>query len=115
MFCAAARTVPSNWRTIAMRKVIKGKAYDTADAHLLAQASNGRELLDSHCIVQRLFRRHGGGYFLYTQGGAATEFAEEGLFGTPVAGERIEPITFAVARKWARSHGADESVLTAEA
>lgn len=58
-----------------MRKVIKGRVYDTEKAELVYYFEN--DIANNLFYVrEELYRKRNGEYFLYAEGGAGTKYAE---------------------------------------
>ena len=91
-----------------MRKIIDHKAYDTDTSHEVGEWWNGRGRNDFDFLMETLYRKTTGEYFLLGEGGARTEYCE--WIGDSVYnGERVIPMTYERARDWAeRRLSADE-------
>ena len=86
-----------------MRKIIKGRLYDTDTAQEVAQAEHGYPG-DVERIVETLYRKRTGEFFLHGKGGPATWAARQvGKFDR-TAGEEIAPLTYDEAIKWAEEN-----------
>jgi len=91
-----------------MRKVIKGKLYDTEKATPIVSWSNGYYSNDFHHVSETLYRKRTGEYFLHGEGGAMSEYAESCGQNQWCGGERITPLSYDDARTWTEEHaGAD--------
>lgn len=91
-----------------MDKRIGTVLYRTSTSHKVGTWNNGAEnKLDA--VEETLYRKvtNTSTYFLHGRGGARTRYAKSKK-GTLIAGEDINPLTFAEAKKWAEEH------LTAE-
>lgn len=86
-----------------MRKVIRGKLYDTSTATKVGERTVGSPRDFSH-IQEELYRKRTGEYFLYGFGGAQTQYAETVDVNTWKGGEKIIPLTYEEAREWAEKH-----------
>lgn len=86
-----------------MKKIINGKVYDTETAQKVGFWSNSLGYNDFNWREESLYRKKTGEYFLYGEGGPRTNYAERvgNMWGS---GERIMPLTFAEAKKWAEEH-----------
>lgn len=87
-----------------MKKVIKGKVYDTETAIRVGSWENC-QWTDNLCWCNEdLYRKKTGEFFLHGEGGPSSKYAEStgnnGWFG----GEKIIPLTYDAARKWAEEH-----------
>ncbi|MCH5337995.1 MAG: hypothetical protein J1E03_04375 [Acetatifactor sp.] len=81
-----------------MKKIINGKKYDTETATLIGEYWNGYG--DFYCVLEKLYRKKTGEYFLYAEGGALTEYAEHYDNGQSDA-SHIFPYTEKEAKNWA--------------
>lgn len=87
-----------------MKKIIAGKVYDTETAKELAYWENMADVRDFHQFSERLYRKKTGEFFLHGEGGPLTQYAQTVGTNSWSGGERIMPLTFAEARKWAEDH-----------
>lgn len=83
-----------------MRKIINGKAYDTETAHLVGENDNN-DASDSNRIIEKLYRKKTGEYFLYGWGGAFTRYCEHISSREFSSGDRFTPLSVEQARKFA--------------
>lgn len=98
-----------------MKKIISGKVYDTGTATFIARDDNGLGKNDFQWLEEALYRKRTGEYFLHGKGGALTYCASP-ISGGYTSGEKIVPLTYAGARKWAEEHlDADEYLTIFEA
>lgn len=83
-----------------MKKIIKGKLYNTETAKEIAAWSNGLGYRDFNWCEETLYRKKTGEYFIAGEGGARSKYAERhgDMWG---AGEEIVPMTEDEARTWA--------------
>lgn len=91
-----------------MKKIICGKVYDTNTAKVLGDWSNGGSWRDFGHVVETLYKKKTGEFFLHGEGGAASKYAVSEGPNSWTGGERIMPMTFEEAREWA------EEKLTAD-
>lgn len=84
-----------------MKKIIKGKLYDTDTARRLGGDYGGEGF--SHWS-EELYQKRTGEYFLYGHGGAMTKYAQALSDNSWSGGEKIMPLTFETARQWAEEH-----------
>lgn len=84
-----------------MKKIVKGKAYDTKTAKEVGFYSNGGGWRDFSHIEETLYRKKNGEFFLYGEGGPMTKYAESTGQNSWSGGSRIIPLTFESARDWA--------------
>ena len=83
-----------------MKKIIKGKLYNTDTAKLLGNWSN-YSLNDFNHVNEDLYLKKNGEYFLHEQGGPLSIYAEQIAKNEWSGGERIHPLTYEEAKKWA--------------
>lgn len=92
-----------------MKKIINGKVYDTDTAKGVGEWSDGQSWRDFSHVEETLYRKKTGEFFLHGFGGPATRYAQATGSNSWTGGERIMPLTFQEARKWAEEHlDADE-------
>lgn len=86
-----------------MKKIINGKVYDTETATRVAGWSNNLGYSDFNWREEALYRKKTGEFFLHGAGGPRTNYAERvgNMWGD---GEKIMPMTYAEAQKWAEEH-----------
>lgn len=87
-----------------MQKIIDGKRYNTETAHIVGYTTNGYEPDNFNYIERALFRKNTGEYFLYTYGGANTEYSQRVGLQSWQGGEVIEPIDYNEAVKFAEKN-----------
>ena len=87
-----------------MKKIIKGKVYDTETAKELASWSNGGTWRDFNHVEETLYRKKTGEYFLCGEGGPNTRYAERVDTNSWSGGSRIMPMTYQEATEWAEEH-----------
>ena len=87
-----------------MKKIINGKVYDTETAKGLGSWGNGGTWRDFGHMEETLYRKKTGEFFLHGEGGPMTQYAQPAGQNSWSGGERIMPMTFAEARKWAEEH-----------
>lgn len=91
-----------------MNKRINGKRYDTETAKELGCASWGA-VRDFGHWSETLYRKNTGEFFLHGEGGPASKYAVTISQNEWTGGERITPLTFEEAEKWAEKNlDADE-------
>lgn len=92
-----------------MRKIIRGKSYDTGTAAEVGSWDNGLGRGDFGLVEETLFRKRTGEYFLHGWGGPASKYARACGQSSWGSGERIMPLTSEAAMEWAEEHlGAEE-------
>ena len=87
-----------------MRKVIGGRRYDTEKAELVGEWDNGIRDSDFNMIEEALYRKRTGEFFLHGRGGARTRYAEACGQNAWRGGERIMPLGYEEAQRWAEEH-----------
>lgn len=85
-----------------MKKIIKGKVYDTETAREVGDWWNGQEGFAK--VRETLYQKKTGEFFVLGVGGAATQYAEPAGTNFFNGGARIMPYSFAEAREWAEDH-----------
>ena len=92
-----------------MKKIIKGKMYDTDTARLVGEIGNGLSYRDFRWMEEHMYCKRTGEYFLHGEGGPASAYCEHMADGCRSNGEEIRPLTVSEARKWAEENlSADE-------
>ena len=95
-----------------MRKIIRGRMYNTETAQRIGSWDNGMSGGDLDYMGETLYRKRTGEYFLEGCGGARSRYAEiDGNMMAP--GCRIVPLTFDQAQKWAEEHLTPEEYKSA--
>lgn len=87
-----------------MKKVIKGKVYDTETAQRLAEYAPNPYRSDFHYFCETLYRKKTGTFFLHGEGNAASKYAISCGQHEWCGGEKIIPLTYAEAQAWAEEH-----------
>lgn len=92
-----------------MKKIIDGKLYDTYTAKSCGSWANTYDTRDFHRVSETLYRKKTGEFFLHGEGGPMTQYARAIEQNSWTGGERIYPLNYAEAQKWAEEHlDADE-------
>ena len=85
-----------------MKKTIDGKMYDTDTARLVGAFTDGERERSSDYIIEALYCKRNGEYFLFDEGGMDTVYSKyDSRLGCDVAGADIHPLSFKAARMWA--------------
>lgn len=84
-----------------MKKIIKGKVYDTDTATLLAEYDSGHSVTDFKHYAEELYQKKTGEYFIYGEGGPASRYCQACPTGGWDGGQKIVPLTYEQARDWA--------------
>jgi hypothetical protein len=87
-----------------MRKIIEGKAYDTATAQHLGNWNNGLGSHNFKWCVETLFRTSNGRYFLYGEGGPASRWARSLGDNSSSEGRDLRVLDEQGARQWVETH-----------
>ena len=87
-----------------MKKVIKGKLYDTDKAKMVAAYSAQCGRSDFRYYEEELYQKRTGEYFLYGTGYAASKYRKSCGQNEWCAGEKIMPMTYSEAKEWAEAH-----------
>ena len=87
-----------------MKKIINGKVYDTEKAKKVVSWYSSYARNDFHYYEEELYRKKTGEFFLYGEGNAASPYSKSCGQNEWCGGERIEPLTFKEAQKWAEDH-----------
>lgn len=86
-----------------MKKVIKGKRYDTETAQIMGTYDKGLPT-DLGYICETLYRKTTGEFFLHGEGGAYTKYAKATGQNSWRGGELIIPLSVEAAKEWAEEH-----------
>ena len=87
-----------------MKRIINQKRYDTEKAQKVGEYWNGLSKSDFNHITETLYRKRTGEFFLHGQGGANTKYAKAVGTNCWHGSERLMPLEFETARKWAEKH-----------
>ena len=92
-----------------MKKIIKGKIYDTDTATFLAEYDSGHSVTDFQHYTEELYQKKTGEFFIYGEGGPASRYSQACPTGGWDGGRKIVPLTYEQAREWAEKNlNADE-------
>lgn len=92
-----------------MKKIIRGKRYDTDTAKLVGEYWNEISPRDFGYLDEALYQKRTGEYFLHGQGGAMTKYAVSTGQNSWSGGEQIIPLSYEAAKEWAEERlSADE-------
>lgn len=86
-----------------MKKIIKGKKYDTDTATYIARYTHSNRS-DFSYYEEDLYRKRTGEYFLCGEGGPASKYAEAAGLNSWIGGTRIMPLTYKDALAWGEKH-----------
>ena len=87
-----------------MKRIINQKRYDTDKAVKVGEYWNGLSKSDFGHITETLYRKRTGEFFLHGVGGANTKYAKAVGTNCWQGDERLMPMEFETARKWAEQH-----------
>lgn len=86
-----------------MKRIVKGKAYNTETAERVGSWDNGYCTNDFNYCSEDLYRKKTGEFFLHGEGHALSIYAShEG--NSSGWGEQIIPLTYQEAQEWAEKH-----------
>lgn len=92
-----------------MKQIINGKKYDTETAKEIASWSDGLSWRDFHHVVETLYMKKTGEFFLFGEGEPATKYAESTGQNSWTGSSKIIPLSWEAARQWAEDNlDADE-------
>lgn len=92
-----------------MKKTIQGRLYDTETAKRCGSYEPNPSKSDFHWYRESLYRKKSGEFFLYGEGNVASPYCKTVAQNEWSSGEKIIPLTYDGAAKWAEEHlGADE-------
>lgn len=84
-----------------MKKVIRGRVYDTATAKEIGNVSGGADVTtDFNYWEETLYQKKTGEFFLYGFGGALSKY-KLWVGNSGGSGEKIIPLTYEQAQEWA--------------
>ena len=86
-----------------MKKIIRGRRYDTETAKEIGSGSNGSRR-DFGFWEETLYRKNTGEFFLHGEGGPASRYRESSGQNSWSGGEKIIPLSPEEARQWAEDH-----------
>lgn len=78
-----------------MEKIINGKRYNTETAILVGRWNNNLPHDDFEWCAESLYKKRGGEYFIYGEGGSMTRYSKS---------KSIVPLSFEQAESWAKRH-----------
>lgn len=86
-----------------MKKIIKGKKYDTDTATYLGGYRIGNDR-DFSYVEESLYVKRTGEYFLLGEGGPSSKYAQKVDDNWWAGGGKIIPMTIEDAKSWAEKH-----------
>lgn len=87
-----------------MKKIITGRVYDTETAKKVGEHEPNPYRSDFHWYCETLYQKKTGEFFLHGEGNAASPYSRSCGQNEWCGGERIEPLTYKEAQKWAEEH-----------
>lgn len=87
-----------------MKRIIKGKVYDTATAKELGWWENIQDVRNFNHFSETLYRKRTGEFFLYGKGGPSTKYSQRVDQNCWSGGEDIIPISVDNAQAWVEDH-----------
>lgn len=87
-----------------MKKIINRKLYNTDTARSIGSDFYGAYRRDLDFWSEELFQKKTGEYFLHGEGGPMTKYSREVGQNEWSGGEKIIPMSYDSARKWAEEH-----------
>lgn len=86
-----------------MKRILKGKVYDTDTAAEIGRWDNNCYRTDFDYCGETLYKKRTGEYFVCGEGGARSKYAMAD-FGGWTGGSAIVPLSYESAREWAEEH-----------
>ena len=87
-----------------MKKVIKGKIYDTEKAQRLGEYEPNPYRSDFHWFCETFYKKRTGEFFLHGEGHAASKYNKSCGQNEWCGDEKIVPLTYEEAQAWAEEH-----------
>lgn len=87
-----------------MKKVIKGKLYDTDKARLMGSYEYTAEGWGFNYYKEELYQKRSGEFFLYGEGGPASKYSEPAGLNCWTGSADIIPLDYQSAREWAEEN-----------
>lgn len=87
-----------------MKKIIKGRLYDTEKAKEIGGCSSGHSKSSFEWYYETLYQKRTGEFFIYGEGHAASKYARYCKDGGSDPGEEIVPLSYEEAQSWAEEH-----------
>ena len=87
-----------------MKKIINNKVYDTDTAKQIGAWDNGAGYSDFNYMEETLYQKRTGEFFIHGVGGPMTKYAVSCGNNSWSGGEKIIPLTYENAQKWAEEH-----------
>ena len=87
-----------------MKKIIKGKLYDTETAKRLGEYEPIPYRSDFNWFCETLYQKRTGEFFLHGDGNAASKYSRSCGQNERGGDEKIIPLSFSEAQKWVEEH-----------
>ena len=87
-----------------MRKIINGRKYDTETATKIETYNNGLGYSDFGYVIESLYIKKTGEFFLAGEGGALTKYAHRCSDKTRCNGNGVFPLSIDEAKEWCENH-----------
>ena len=87
-----------------MKKILNGKLYDTETAKKIGEYYSDYPRNDFHYYEEELYLKRTGEIFLHGDGNAASKYSKSCGLNEWCGAEKIIPLTYAEAQKWAEEH-----------
>lgn len=87
-----------------MKKIVEGKLYNTDTAKEIGSIFHGDNYGDFSHYSETLYKKRTGEYFLHGEGGPMSRYAVSVSQNSWSGGEKIIPLVYENARKWAEEH-----------
>lgn len=87
-----------------MKRIIKGKRYDTFTARRVAEWENMPYATDMDWYCEQLYKKRNGEYFLCGAGNARSKYARNLGDNQWGASEQLIPMSYESAKAWAEKH-----------
>lgn len=87
-----------------MKKIIGGKRYNTETAKYIGEYDNGYGLDDFNYILEELYLKRTGEFFLHAKGHGLTKYAERYGNNAWGMGEHLVPLSIDEAKEWVEKH-----------
>lgn len=87
-----------------MKKIINGKVYDTDTAKKRGEFEPNPYRSDFYWFCETLYQKKTGEFFIHGEGNAASPYRKSCGQNEWCGGEKIEPMTYKEAQKWAEEY-----------
>lgn len=87
-----------------MKRIIRGKQYNTATAKKCGEYQNIQDYSDINWFSETLYKKKGGEFFLHGDGNANSKYSKSCGPNEWCGSEKIIPMTYAEAQEWSEQH-----------